>query len=132
MSHRNFDQALEASQIDLSDVTFELGGREWHLGQISDFMLMKWVSQTNDNGRAGLLTELMTRFTVEDEREDWIEFLSAGRTYEVPGERPGSGEDEAEPEPVSKYAHPPNLGGYVQLINWAIEQQSERRPTTPS
>jgi len=129
MSHRNFDQALESSQIDLSDVTFELGGREWHLGQISDFMLMKWVSQTNDNGRAGLLTELMMRFTVEDERDEWIEFLSAGRNYEVPGE-PGSGEDE--PEPVSKYAPPPSMGGYVQLINWAIEQQSDRRPTTPS
>jgi hypothetical protein len=131
MSHRNFDQALEGSQIDVSDVTFELGHREWHLGQISDFMLMKWVSQTDDQGRAGLLTELISGFTVPEERDDWIDYLARGREYEVPG-KPGKGKSKADVEPVKEWAPPPTLADYVQLINWAIEQHAEKRPTTPS
>jgi len=130
MSHRNFDQALEGSQLDLTDITFDLGSREWHLGLISDFMLMKWVSQTADAGRADLLTKIMTRFTIEEEQDDWVEFLTDGRWYEVPGEAAGSGEEE--PEPERKHAPPPSMADYVQLINWSIEQHSERRPTTPS
>ena len=130
MSHRNFDQALEGAQLDLTDITFDLGGREWHLGLISDFMLMKWVSQTADTGRADLLTQIMTRFVTEYEQDDWLGFLKDGRWYEVEGGPVGSGEEDSEPERI--HAPPPSMANYVQLINWSIEQHSERRPTTPS
>ena len=90
---------------------------------------MKWVSQTDDTGRADMLSEIMTNFVIPEEQEEWVDFLSSGRSYEVPAEPGGSGEDQ---EPETKFVPPPSLTGYVQLINWAIEQHTEKRPTTPS
>ena len=57
MSHRNFDQALEGAQVAQIDATFDLGGREWHLAPMPDYLLMKWVSATGNAGRAGLLMQ---------------------------------------------------------------------------
>ena len=124
MSHRNFDQALEGAQVAQIDATFDLGGREWHLAPMPDYLLMKWVSATGNAGRAGLLMQLIEKFTVADERADWLEYIADGRWDDVPDV--GSGEDER------KYYPPPDTDTFVKLISWSIEQRGEGRPTTPS